>query len=43
MAGGTGVLIADITAAAAADLELVPGKQVYFAVKATEVQIYPSR
>lgn len=43
IAGGTGVLIADITAAAAADLELVPGKQVYFAVKATEVQIYPSR
>jgi molybdate transport system ATP-binding protein len=41
--GRTGSLIADITAAAAADLELVPGKQVYFAVKATEVQIYPSR
>jgi len=41
--GGTGDLIADITAAAAADLELIPGKHVYFAVKATEVQIYPTR
>ncbi len=42
IAGGTGALIADITAAAAADLELVPGKQVHYAVKATEVQIYPA-
>jgi len=41
--GGTGDLIADITAAAAADLELVPGKQVYYAVKATEIQIYSTR
>jgi molybdate transport system ATP-binding protein len=43
IAGGTGGLIADITAASAADLELVPGKQVHYAVKATEVQIYPAR
>jgi len=43
IAGGTDGLIADITAASAADLDLVPGKQVYFAVKATEVQIYPAR
>jgi molybdate transport system ATP-binding protein len=42
IASGTGALIADITAAAAADLDLVPGKQVYYAVKATEVQIYPA-
>lgn len=41
--GGTDGLIADITAAAAADLDLVPGKPVYYAVKATEVKIYPSR
>jgi len=41
--GGPGDLIADITAASAAGLELVPGKSVHFAVKATEVQIYPSR
>ncbi|MET0862936.1 MAG: ATP-binding cassette domain-containing protein [Nakamurella sp.] len=41
--GGTGVLLADITAASAADLELIPGKHVHFAVKATEVQIYPIR
>jgi molybdate transport system ATP-binding protein len=42
IAGGTGALIADITAASAADLELVPGKRVHYAVKATEVQIYPA-
>ncbi len=41
--GGTSDLIADITAAAAADLDLVPGKPVHYAVKATEVQIYPAR
>ena len=35
-------LIADITAASAADLELVPGKPVHYAVKATEVMIYPA-
>ena len=33
-------LIADITAASAADLDLVPGKLVHFAVKTTEVTIY---
>jgi molybdate transport system ATP-binding protein len=42
-AGGHHDLIADITAGAAADLELVPGRSVYFAIKATEVQIYPAR
>lgn len=41
--GGTSDLIADITAAAAADLDLVPGKPVHYAIKATEVQIYPAR
>ena len=41
--GGTGDLIADITAAAAADLDLVPGKDVHFAIKATEMRIYPAR
>ncbi len=41
--GGTIDLIADITAAAAADLDLVPGKHIHFAFKATEVQIYPAR
>jgi molybdate transport system ATP-binding protein len=35
-------LIADITAASAADLDLVPGKAVFLAVKATEVTIYPA-
>ena len=38
---GTGGLIADITAASAADLDLVPGKEVHFAIKATEIAIYP--
>jgi molybdate transport system ATP-binding protein len=36
-------LLADITAASAADLELVPGKSVHYAIKATEVRIYPAR
>lgn len=40
--GGQGDLIADITSAAAADLDLVPGKPVHYAIKATEVQIYPA-
>jgi molybdate transport system ATP-binding protein len=35
-------LLADVTAAAVADLDLVPGKAVHFAVKATEVSIYPA-
>jgi molybdate transport system ATP-binding protein len=39
---GAGGLLADVTTAAAADLELEPGRRVYFAVKATEVSIYPS-
>lgn len=41
--GAAGDLIADITAAAAADLDLVPGKHVHYAIKATEVMIYPAR
>ncbi|MGS0687129.1 TOBE domain-containing protein, partial [Nakamurella sp. GG22] len=41
-AAGATALVADITAASAADLELVPGKRVHFAVKATEVSIYPA-
>ena len=40
MIAGTSGLVADITAASAADLDLVPGKLVHFAVKATEVRIY---
>lgn len=39
--GGLG-LMADITAAAAADLELEPGKTAYFVVKAQEVQFHPA-
>ena len=35
-------LFADITAAAAAELDLLPGNHVWFAVKAGEVTIYPS-
>lgn len=34
-------LIADVTAAAAAELELLPGKRVWFVVKAAETHIYP--
>ena len=37
---GAAGLLADITAAAAADLELQPGSRVHFAVKATEVTIH---
>jgi molybdate transport system ATP-binding protein len=40
-AGGRGQLSADITPAAAADLGLVPGMQVYLVVKANAVTIYP--
>lgn len=40
-AGEGGHLSADITLAAAADLGLVPGMQVYFVVKAGAVSIYP--
>ena len=39
--GGTG-LAADITAAAAADLDLEPGRTVYFVVKAQEVELHPA-
>jgi molybdate transport system ATP-binding protein len=41
-AAGATALVADITAASAADLELVPGKRVHYAIKATEVTIYPA-
>ncbi|CAN5356011.1 ATP-binding cassette domain-containing protein [soil metagenome] len=36
-----GELSADITAAAAADLDLAPGVRAYFSVKANQVTIYP--
>jgi molybdate transport system ATP-binding protein len=39
---GASGLLADVTVAAAADLELQPGARVYCAVKATEVTIYSS-
>jgi molybdate transport system ATP-binding protein len=39
--GGTG-LAADITAAAAADLDLHPGRDVFFVVKTQEVQLHPA-
>jgi molybdate transport system ATP-binding protein len=39
--GGTG-LAADVTAAAAADLDLQPGRDVYFVVKTQEVQLHPA-
>jgi molybdate transport system ATP-binding protein len=38
---GSAGLIADVTPAAAAELDLAPGRSVYFAVKAAEVQVYP--
>ncbi|QBJ96497.1 ATP-binding cassette domain-containing protein [Rhodococcus sp. ABRD24] len=38
---GTAGLIADVTAVAVAALDLVPGVDVWFAVKATEVAMYP--
>ena len=37
-----GDLSADVTAPAAAELELVPGLPAHFSVKATEVEIYPA-
>ncbi|MFD1214233.1 TOBE domain-containing protein, partial [Arthrobacter sp. GCM10027362] len=37
-----GGLYADITAAAAADLQVAPGMPLYFAVKATAVDIFPA-
>ncbi|HMZ13368.1 MAG TPA: ATP-binding cassette domain-containing protein [Mycobacterium sp.] len=39
---GSSGLFADITPAAAADLDLVPGREIYFAVKTMEVQIHPA-
>ena len=39
--GSTGVS-ADITAAAAADLDLAVGRDVYFVVKAQEVRLHPA-
>ncbi|MFI5778411.1 sulfate/molybdate ABC transporter ATP-binding protein [Nocardia sp. NPDC051570] len=38
--GGAGI-VADLTPSAVAELGLTPGLPVYFAVKATEVQVYP--
>lgn len=37
------VLAADVTAASAADLDLVPGARVWFAVKAAEVAVHAAR
>lgn len=41
-ADGSPGLIADVTAGAVADLDLAPGDEVWFAVKATEVAVYPT-
>lgn len=38
-----GVLAADITSAAATELDLRPGSEVFLVVKATEVRLYPTR
>jgi molybdate transport system ATP-binding protein len=35
-------VLADVTAAAAAELDLVPGRQVWWAVKATDTRVYPA-
>lgn len=35
-------LLADLTASSVAELDLYPGKQVFFSVKATAVDLYPS-
>ena len=37
-----GALSADITPGAAADLDLTPGREVTFTVKATEISVYPT-
>jgi molybdate transport system ATP-binding protein len=34
--------LADITAAAATEMDLVPGREVWFAVKANEISVYPA-
>ncbi|WP_460697106.1 sulfate/molybdate ABC transporter ATP-binding protein [Nocardia thraciensis] len=39
--GGTPGPVADLTPASVAELELAPGAEVFFAVKTTEVQVYP--
>jgi molybdate transport system ATP-binding protein len=39
---GPQTVLADVTAAAVADLGLVPGCEVWWAVKATETQVYPA-
>ncbi|MFB9311526.1 sulfate/molybdate ABC transporter ATP-binding protein [Nocardioides plantarum] len=41
-ASGLAGLSADVTPTAAAELELVPGDEVFFSVKATEVDVYPA-
>jgi molybdate transport system ATP-binding protein len=38
---GSAGLVADVTPAAVAELDLTPGRWVHFAVKAAEVQVYP--
>jgi len=35
-------VLADVTAAAVAELELVPGTELWASVKATEVRLYPA-
>jgi molybdate transport system ATP-binding protein len=35
-------VLADVTTAAAADLDLVPGREVWWAVKATDTRVYPA-
>ncbi|QKT13818.1 sulfate/molybdate ABC transporter ATP-binding protein [Rhodococcus sp. W8901] len=40
---GSAGLVADVTATAVAELDLAPGDDVWFAVKATEVAVYPAR
>ncbi|MFC4605136.1 sulfate/molybdate ABC transporter ATP-binding protein [Rhodococcus kronopolitis] len=39
---GSAALAADVTAAAVADLDLAPGRRVYFVVKTQEVQLHPA-
>ncbi|SDD63483.1 sulfate/molybdate ABC transporter ATP-binding protein [Rhodococcus tukisamuensis] len=39
---GSAGLAADVTAAAVADLDLAPGRQVYFVVKTQEVELHPA-
>ncbi|GAB7071215.1 ATP-binding cassette domain-containing protein [Mycobacterium hodleri] len=41
-ADGTTGLAADITVAAASDLDLAPGQHVFFAIKAHEVELHPA-